>query len=103
MTLRCVPVETPDDVMVQREFDGFAAVILWNGHSAESQTKAQALVDALAAENAPPPPADIAEALELAKLNKQMQARGIDPRQLTIDPVAFLKLRDALLKSWGRE
>ena len=73
MTLRCVPVEPTS---MQAAYGGVRVY--------------QAMLAA-----APPPPADIAEALELAE--------RIDTFQQAPTLVAAVALARALLKSWGRE
>ncbi len=79
MTLRCVPVGVTDAMLL----------------AALSQGSAVSKYDAMLTA-APPPPPDIAGALELAKTMVDEEARG---RVLP----SFGKVASALLKSWGRE
>ena len=82
MTLRCVPVEPTEGILTE----------FITGHSRRSL--ADHYMAMLAA--APPPPKEIAEALELAERHMR----------LSEDPPADCKictLSRALLQSWGRE
>ena len=90
MTLRCVPIE-PDRMMLDRLAG--QPLILAAGVEAECRAGYKAMLAA-----APPPPADIAEALELAKRVQQ----GIGPyTKVVIEDMEVLA--SALLQSWGRE
>ena len=90
--LRCVPVP-PTSGMVAAGIDA------WN--EAESST-AWIITKAIAA--APPPPADIAEALRvadsIAAMNTPDNARAA---RLLVDGKEILDIVRALRQSWGRE
>ena len=83
MTLRCVPEEP-----TMGQWDDFCKV-----HSVpfdEFERAYKAMI-------APPPPQEIEEALELAKLATDLHTAGV------IMPDDWDKIAHALRKSWGRE
>lgn len=88
MTLHCAPIE-PTDVMMLCGATSLA------GHGKRISKLDSEMVYRVMLAAAPPPPADIAEALELAKelLGRKTLLTSGDADQLS----------KALLKSWGRE
>ena len=80
MTLRCVPVEPTDEMFI-----------------AGTTRKSPQNIWELMLATAPPPPADIAEALEVATGYVTIESK------LSVEQYHATVLARALLKSWGRE